>query len=129
MLATFALGTGLSDLLTQRAGFGYPASALVVGALICGVAALYFATNRCQTISFWLLCGLTRVLGVVLGDFLSQDSTVGGISIGATAASLLLAIVMIWLIWFLTASKVDQAMSEADKRGATPARMGGSAAW
>jgi uncharacterized membrane-anchored protein len=128
IFGAFALGGLLTDFLTRHVGVGYLASALIIGAIICGVAAVYFGTNRCETTAFWLVCVLTRALGVVLGDFLSQDSTIGGVSIGATAASLLIAIVMVGLIWFLTASKVDQPVAQFDKRGATPTRLGGTAA-
>ena len=128
ILGTFALGALLADFLTRHVGVGYPTSALIIGASMCGVAAVCFGTNRCQTTAFWLVCAFTRALGVTLGDFLSQDSTIGGVGLGATAASLLLAIVVVGLIWFLTASKVDQAVSQFDKRGATPTRLGGTAA-
>jgi hypothetical protein len=62
-------------------------------------------------------------LGVSLGDLLSPDGTTGGLAIGATAASMLTGIGVLGLIWFLTASNVDQVLPETyshDSRKVAP---------
>jgi uncharacterized membrane-anchored protein len=110
ILGTFALGTVLSGLLAGRFGAGHLGAALIAAAAICGIAALYYGVNLCATTAFWVALVLTQSLGASLGGLLSQDGTTGGLGIGATAASMLIGIGVVGLIWFLTASKVGQML-------------------
>lgn len=110
ILGTFALGTVLSWLLVGRFGTGYLGAALIAAAAICGMGALVYGVNLHATTAFWVVLVLTQSLGASLGDLLSQDGTTGGLAIGATAASMLIGIGVVGLIWFLTASKVDQML-------------------
>ena len=110
ILGMFALGTVPSRLLVGRFGTGYLGAALIAAAAICGMGALVYGLNLHATTAFWVVLVLTQSLGASLGDLLSQDGTTGGLAIGATAASMLIGIGVVGLIWFLTASKVDQML-------------------
>ena len=45
ILFTFALGTAAGDLFSEQFGLGYLASGLIVGAVICAIAALHYGVN------------------------------------------------------------------------------------
>jgi uncharacterized membrane-anchored protein len=107
VLFTFALGTAAGDLLAERFGIGYLASALIVAAIICAVAALHFGVKLNSVLAFWIAYVLTRPLGASLGDLLSQDRDAGGLELGATATSLLFGAVIAALVGYLTWSKAD----------------------
>jgi uncharacterized membrane-anchored protein len=123
VIGTFVLGTVLSELLAEQIG-GRLASALIAAAAICGIGVLFYGVNLHATTAFWVVLVLTQSLGASLGDLLSQDGTTGGLAIGATAASMLIGIGVVGLIWFLTASKVDQILPETHGEP-TPTPHGG----
>jgi uncharacterized membrane-anchored protein len=52
VLFTFALGTAAGDLLAEEYGLGFPASALIVAAIICAVAALHDGVNLDGVLAF-----------------------------------------------------------------------------
>jgi uncharacterized membrane-anchored protein len=129
ILATFVLGKALSRVLAEQIGASHLASALIAAAAVCGIAALYYGANLHATTAFWVVLVLTQSLGASLGDLLSQDGTAGGLAIGATAAAMLIGIGVVGLIWFLTASKVDQTVPPTDDAcGPTPFGVGGAPA-
>jgi uncharacterized membrane-anchored protein len=125
ILGTFVLGTVLRRVLAEQIGASHLASALIAAAAVCGIAALYYGVNLHATTVFWVVLVLTQSLGASLGDLLSRDGTAGGLAIGATAAAMLIGIGVVGLIWFLTASKVDQVLSETSgRRTPTPHGLG-----
>lgn len=95
------LGTALGDFLADTGGLGYGGGALVFGAGLAIVAALYFFTGLSRTVLFWVAFILTRPLGATVGDFLDKPSTDGGLALGRFAASAALAALMVGLIAFL----------------------------
>ena len=72
ILFTFALGTAAGDLIAEKFGLGYLASALLVAAVICAITALHYGVKLNAVLAFWLAYILTRPLGASLGDFLSS---------------------------------------------------------
>jgi len=87
------LGTALGDWTSDSAGFGYGGSALIFGALLTMIAAVYFWTKVERTFLFWSAFILTRPLGAVVGDFLDKPRDHGGLALSrysATAALLVL---------------------------------------
>ena len=94
------LGTALGDWIAD-AGLGYSGGALVFGAGLAVVAALYFATSVSRVFLFWAAFILTRPLGATVGDFLDKPVTKGGLELSSPVASGALAVVILLLIIIL----------------------------
>ena len=95
------LGTALGDFLADTSGLGYSGGALVFGAALAVVAALYFYTGLSRTLLFWAAFILTRPLGATVGDFLDKPVANGGLSLGRFAASAVLLALMAGLVLLL----------------------------
>lgn len=91
------LGTALGDWIAD-AGLGYSGGALVFGAVLAVVAALYFWTSVSHVLLFWAAFILTRPLGATVGDFLDKPVAKGGLDLSRAWASCVLAIAIILLI-------------------------------
>lgn len=72
------LGTALGDWTADTAGLGYTGAAIVFGALLALVVAVYYWSNISRTLLFWAAFILTRPLGAVVGDFLDKPLSAGG---------------------------------------------------
>src|SRR5690242_16320800 len=94
------LGTALGDWIAD-AGLGYSGGALVFGAGLLILAALYFTTNVSRVFLFWAAFILTRPLGATVGDFLDKPIAKGGLEWSRPLASAVLAVVIIGLILIL----------------------------
>ena len=94
------LGTALGDWIAD-AGLGYSGGAMVFGAMLVLLAALYFWTNISRVFLFWAAFILTRPLGATVGDFLDKPISKGGLELGRPIASLALAVAIIALIVLL----------------------------
>ena len=94
------LGTALGDWIAD-AGLGYSGGALVFGAGLLVLAALYFSTKVSRVFLFWAAFILTRPLGATVGDFLDKPVTKGGLEWSRPLASAVLAVVIIGLILIL----------------------------
>jgi uncharacterized membrane-anchored protein len=81
------LGTALGDWVADTAGIGYGGGAVVFGASLAVVAALYFLTRISRTTLFWAAFILTRPLGAVVGDFLDKPVAAGGLDLSRYGAS------------------------------------------
>jgi uncharacterized membrane-anchored protein len=92
------LGTALGDWMADNTGLGYEGGALVFGAALVVVAALYFRSKVSRVLLFWMAFILTRPLGATVGDFLDKPLTGGGLAISRPLASIIIAIVMVALI-------------------------------
>ena len=79
-------------------GLGYGAGALVFGAGLAVLAALYFTTSVSRVALFWAALILTRPLGATVGDFLDKPLDKGGLALSRPLASGVLAIAIIVLI-------------------------------
>ena len=94
ILFSQTLGTALGDWLagTDRGGLGlgYETGAVVFGAGLAIIAALYFWTHVSRTALFWAAFILTRPLGATLGDFLDKPLAQGGLNLSRLYASLVL---------------------------------------
>ena len=95
------LGTALGDWVADSRGLGYIGAALVFGALLAGVAGLYFWTRVNRVLLFWAAFILTRPLGATVGDFLDKPLDHGGLAFSRPIASAVLAAVIIVLILVL----------------------------
>ena len=92
------LGTALGDWVAGSdrggLGLGYETGALVFGAGLAIVAAMYLWTKASRTLLFWLAFVLTRPLGATLGDWLDKPLADGGLHVSRLYASLILLAVI-----------------------------------
>ncbi|MDA5192935.1 COG4705 family protein [Govanella unica] len=91
------LGTALGDWIAD-AGLGYSGGALVFGAALAVLAALYAWTHVSRVMLFWAAFILTRPLGATVGDFLDKPLAKGGLDLSRPLASVVLALAIIVLI-------------------------------
>jgi uncharacterized membrane-anchored protein len=101
ILFSNTLGTALGDFLADDGGLGYEGGALVFGAALLVIAALYFFTRISHTLLFWAAFILTRPLGATLGDTLTKPLADGGLNLGRIVSSLALAIFIAACVWLL----------------------------
>src|SRR5437868_5948719 len=94
------LGTALGDWAADG-GLGYSGGALVFGAGLLVLAALYYLTRVSRVFLFWAAFILTRPLGATIGDFFDKPIAKGGLDISRPMASLALAGVIVALIVIL----------------------------
>jgi uncharacterized membrane-anchored protein len=90
------LGDWIAD-----SGLGYSGGAIVFGAAITIVAALYLWTRVSHVLLFWAAFIVTRPLGATVGDFLDKPIDKGGLDLSRPIASALLAVAIILLILFV----------------------------
>lgn len=95
------LGTALGDWMADDTGLGYTGAALVFGAALALVAALYFWTKISRVLLFWLAFILTRPLGATVGDYLDKPLDRGGLDLSRPVASAVLGAVMLALIFLI----------------------------
>ena len=94
------LGTALGDWAADG-GLGYGGGALLFGAGLAVLAALYFWTRADRVLLFWAAFILTRPLGATVGDFLDKPVEHGGLDFSRPLASAVLAGVILVLILVL----------------------------
>src|ERR1700732_2495518 len=80
ILFSQTLGTALGDWMADTNRLGYEGGALVFGAGLALVAAVYFFTKVSRTLLFWTAFILTRPLGATLGDLLDKPLDDGRIN-------------------------------------------------
>jgi uncharacterized membrane-anchored protein len=95
------LGTALGDWIADTGGLGYEGGALVFGAALVVVAALYLWTGVSRVGLFWAAFILTRPLGATVGDFLDKPVNQGGLALSRPLASAVLAIFIILCVLLL----------------------------
>ena len=94
------LGTALGDWVAD-AGAGYAGGALIFGAGLAVLAALYFWTRISRVTLFWAAFILTRPLGATVGDFLDKPHASGGLDLSRPVATAVLAAAIVLLIVLL----------------------------
>ena len=97
-----ALGDWSADPLSEGGwGLGYSGGALVFGAGLAILAALYFTTKASRVSLFWAAFILTRPLGATVGDWLDKPLDKGGLAMSRPFASAVLAVVILALVLIL----------------------------
>ncbi len=94
------LGTALGDWAADS-GLGYDGGALLFGAVLAVVAALYYWTRLSHVALFWAAFILTRPLGATVGDYLDKPLAKGGLAFSRPLASAVLAAVIVVLVLVL----------------------------
>jgi uncharacterized membrane-anchored protein len=95
------LGTALGDWLADDGGAGFAGGALIFGAALAVVAALYYWTKISRVLLFWTAFILTRPLGATVGDFLDKPRNHGGLNFSRPIATAVLAAVILVLVLVL----------------------------
>ena len=95
------LGTALGDWMADDTGLGFGGGALVFGAALLALLAVYYWTNASRIILFWAAFILTRPLGATVGDFLDKPLAKGGLELSRYSATAVLAIAIVGLIILL----------------------------
>ena len=105
ILFSQTLGTALGDWIAGSdrggLGLGYEVGAVLFGAGLVALAALYFWTRTSRTLLFWLAFVMTRPLGATLGDLLDKPLSAGGLNLSRLYASLVLLAFMAACIYFI----------------------------
>jgi len=94
------LGTALGDWVADS-GPGFSGGALIFGAGLAVLAALYFWTGISRVSLFWAAFILTRPLGATVGDFLDKPLDAGGLALSRPIASAALAVTIVLLVLVL----------------------------
>ncbi len=89
------LGTALGDWMADTGGLGYIGGAVVFGAGLVSVAALYYWSKVSRVWLFWSAFILTRPLGATVGDFLDKPFDHGGLNLSRPLASAVIAVFII----------------------------------
>ncbi|HEX8582845.1 MAG TPA: hypothetical protein VF680_00360 [Allosphingosinicella sp.] len=95
------LGTALGDWVADTDGIGFGNGALIFGAVLAAVAALYFWTKVDRVLLFWAAFILTRPLGATVGDYLDKPMADGGLAFSRPLATAVLGGVILLLILLL----------------------------
>jgi hypothetical protein len=107
ILFTFALGTAVGDLYSEKLGLGYLPTGIIVASIIVGVFLVYKLFKLDAVLAFWVAYIFTRPLGASIGDFLSQPSKYGGLGLGATITSVIFLSAILGIIIILVVTKCD----------------------
>ena len=107
ILFTFALGTAVGDLYSEKLGLGYLPTGIIVASIIVSVFLVYKFFKLDAVLAFWVAYIFTRPLGASIGDFLSQPSKYGGLGLGATITSVIFLSGILGIIIFLVITKCD----------------------
>ena len=116
ILFTFAMGTSVGDLLTEKLNLGYGQAAIVFAAMIATVAFLHYVAKMDAVLSFWIAYILTRPLGASMGDLFAKPVIAGGFGLGTVTTSLIFLGAILLLVVYLTVSKADR-LDPAPTRG------------
>jgi len=110
------LGTALGDWVADGS-LGYSGAALLFGAALAVLAALYYWTSLSRVMLFWAAFILTRPLGATVGDFLDKPIAKGGLELSRPLASAFLAgaIVVLILLVPQRAGSHSKARSETGR--------------
>jgi uncharacterized membrane-anchored protein len=95
------LGTALGDWTADDTGLGYDGGALLFGAGLAALAAIYYWTNVSRVFLFWAAFILTRPLGATVGDFLDKPTSDGGLALSRPIATAVIGVFMITCIAML----------------------------
>ena len=116
ILFTFALGTGVGDLIAERFNLGYGVSFFIFAGTIMAISLLWKFNVINHVFAFWAVYVVTRPLGAAIGDQMAQnDPKYGGWGLGTTKTSLIFLSAILILVIYLFLSKKDQIVLSAEE--------------
>jgi uncharacterized membrane-anchored protein len=108
VLATFALGTAVGDLLANELALGYLTSGLLCAAAITLPALAWRYLRLDATVAFWCAYVLTRPLGASFADWLGKPATRGGgLGYGDGTVAAVVGLVIAALVGYLAVGRGD----------------------
>lgn len=113
ILFTFALGTAAGDLIGEKFALGYTWSLVLFAGLIALITLSHYGFRVNAVAAFWAAYIITRPLGASLGDLLTQSKDDGGLGLGTTGVNIAFFVVIIALVGYLSATKVDRVEQRA----------------
>jgi len=114
ILFTFALGTGVGDLIAERFDLGYGISFFIFAGVILLISLLWKFNVINHVFAFWAVYVVTRPLGAAIGDQLAQnDPKYGGWGLGTTKTSVIFLAAILSLVIYLVITKKDQIILDA----------------
>lgn len=108
------LGTALGDWAADTGGLGYTGGALIFGAGLAVIAALYFWVQISRVWLFWAAFILTRPLGATVGDFLDKPLNKGGLALSRPLAS---AVLLVFIVLCLVLLPQKAGRHPGDSKG------------
>ena len=119
VLATFAMGTAIGDLLAYTWKLGFLSAGVVFAVLFVLPGIAFYAFRLDAVLAFWIAYVLTRPLGASFADWTGKADRAGGIGIGDGTIGAILAVLIILGVAYLTATRTDQLREpEARRRAA-----------
>ncbi len=116
ILFTFALGTGVGDLIAERFNLGYGISFFIFAGIIVVLSLLWRFNVINHVFAFWAVYVVTRPLGAAIGDQMAQnDPKYGGWGLGTTNTSYIFLSAILALVIYLVVTKKDQIIIDSEK--------------
>ncbi len=109
ILFSQTLGTALGDWTADSMSLGFDGAAIVFGAILIVIAALYRCSKVSHTALFWAAFIMTRPLGAVIGDLLDKPVADGGFALSRYAASATILLLIVALVALLPQRAAQQA--------------------
>jgi uncharacterized membrane-anchored protein len=116
VMATFALGTALGDLVATPLKQGYFRSAVIFLVVIM-IPLVAWRLGMNAVLAFWFAYTVTRPLGASIADWLGVTHHLGGLDWGRGHVALILTIPILIAVGYMAITGVDMA-----DNGAAPAR-------
>jgi uncharacterized membrane-anchored protein len=111
VMATFALGTAAGDMTAVTLHLGYLASGVLFAAVIAVPAVGYRWFGLNSILAFWFAYIITRPLGASFADWFGVSHVRGGLDLGTGPVSLVLALVIVGLVGYMTATSREAPQS------------------
>jgi uncharacterized membrane-anchored protein len=114
VLATFAMGTAVGDLVAYRVGVGFLAAGLVFVVLFVLPAIGYRYFNLNAILAFWFAYVMTRPLGASFADWMGKSRAGGGANYGDGPVSLVLAALIVALVGYVSITGADRETADVE---------------
>lgn len=117
VLATFALGTAVGDMTARTLRLGFFSSGVLFAIVIAIPALAYWLVGLNDIAAFWFAYIVTRPLGASFADWFGVPHQLGGLNLGRGTVSLVLTLLIVGLVWFVSATKIDVRRSRVASAG------------
>jgi uncharacterized membrane-anchored protein len=121
VLATFAMGTAVGDTTAYTLHLGFLASGLMFTAVFAIPAVAHRLFGLREVVAFWFAYIITRPLGASYADWLGVPHSLGGLNLGRATVAVGLTIAIVFLVAYLSATRVDVERDDAPHGRVAPA--------
>jgi uncharacterized membrane-anchored protein len=105
--ATFALGTAAGDLTAYTLHLGFLASGIFFAVVIAVPAIAHRFAHLNAVTAFWFAYIITRPLGASFADWMGVPHALGGLAWGRGTVSVSLTVLIVCIVGYLSATRVD----------------------